>query len=450
MTKKNIFRIIKNAALTLLIAVMAFTALPLFGTGNVHAAAVKASATVRSDGVKLRKNPSSSSGTRMVLSAGTVVTIKEEVFTSTSLSASSRWYKIRTAGKDGYVRKNQLKNITYGTERGVTVDVVNYRKGPGTGFSSRGSLDWGKEITLLLPSRMKGSKQVYYKTKIKGRMAYISKTLIARTPPREPSPKLKLKGRPKLARALLSNPTKGGKARTVYTFSSKNCKKLFSVSGYAGVATPQGLAYTGKRYYVLFGTDYGQRIVTYSATGKRLRATRFAFSIGHPNGMTWDPKTKRCYIFKGHQKKIYTWDPKTNKFGKSKTPYNASGGAYDSDTGMIYASSKPCMYTLSGNGKFKLTSAFGRCDHKFTHSAQDCGAAGGFLFHGVSGSNYRSVNYLDVYRISDRKYLGSIKVKLGEIESVIVNKKGYVVLLINHNGKTEGVWKTPLNIKDLQ
>ena len=108
------------------------------------------------------------------------------------------------------------------------------------------------------------------------------------------------------------------------------------------------------------------------------------------------------------------------------------------------------MYTYGSDGKFRLQAAFGRCSHSFWHSAQDCGAGGGFLFHAVSGANYRSVNYLDVYRISDRKYLGSINVTLGEVESAIVDNKGYVELLINHGGTTDYVWRTPLNIKDLQ
>ena len=450
MKKNHILLIIKQSALIFLIAVTAFSALPLLGTFDVHAASISASGTISSDGTKLRKKPSSSSGTLSSLEAGMVVTIKEEVFTSKKDPSKTRWYKVKAGGKTGYVRTDNIRNIVYGSERGVTVDELNYRTGPGTGFKSRGVLDWGTEIKIMLPARVKNSKEVWYKTKIKGKTSYLIKKYVARTTAPEPSPKPMLKGKPKVAKALLSNPTKGGKARYVYTFNSKNCKRLFSVTGYSGVTTPQGMAFTGKRYYVLYGNDYGQRIVTYSAKGKRLKATRFSFSIGHPNGITWDPKTRKCYIFKGHHPKIYTWDPKTNKFGKSKTPYNASGGAYDANTKMIYASSKPCMFTYNVNGKFKLVSAFGRCDHKFWHSAQDCGAGGGFLFHGVSGRNYRTVNYLDVYRISDRKYLGSIKVTMGEIESAVVGKDGYVRLLINHKSTTDYIWKTPLNIKDLQ
>ena len=430
---------------------MAFVSVPLLGGGTVRAASVTASGTIRYSNVGLRKAPRLSSKTLVKLSKGTKVTIIEEVFTSnTSSAASSRWYKVKAGKKTGYVRADRVRGIKYGKERGVVVDELNYRKGPGILFSRIGTLAWGTEVKLLLPARRNGSSEAWYKVSAKGKTAYMIKELVARTTAPEPSPEIDLKGRPKLAVKLLSNPTRGGKARYVYTFSSNNCRRLFAVNGHSGITTPQGLAYSGKRYYVLYGNDAGQRIVTYSSKGKRLSATRFAFAIGHPNGMTWDPKTGRCYIFKGHQKKIYTWNPKTNKFSTSKTPYNASGGAYDPATRMIYASSKPCMYTYGSDGKFRLQAAFGRCSHSFWHSAQDCGAGGGFLFHAVSGANYRSVNYLDVYRISDRKYLGSIKVTLGEVESAIVDNKGYVELLINHGGTTDYVWRTPLNIKDLQ
>lgn len=443
--------IINRTAVILLISLMAFAAMSaLFGTG-VHAASAAASGKIKEDNTRLKREPKVSSKALDKLERGTEIIIKEEVFTSrTSIRSGFRWYKVRAGKRTGYVRADQVRCIEYGSKRGVTVCDLDCRKGPGTTFGMRGIISGGREIKILLPARAEGSSQTWYKTKIKGKTAYLRKTYTALTTAPEPSPEVSLKGRPKVARALLSNPIKGGKARYVYTFNSGNCTRRFAVTGYSGVTTPQGLAYTGRRYYVLFGNNAGQRIVTYSSKGKRIRATRFSFAIGHPNGMTWDPETGRCYIFKGHQKRIYTWDPETNTFGKSKTPYNASGGAYDASSGMIYASSKPCMYTYGADGKFSLGSAFGRCSHSFWHSAQDCGAGGGFLFHAVSGASYRTTNYLDVYRISDRKYLGSIKITMGEVESAVVNSKGYVELLINHSGTTDYVWKTPLNIKDLQ
>lgn len=443
--------IFKRAACIMLMAVMAFSSAAFLAGGGSYAASISASGTVKASGVTMHKEPRSASKQVVKLSGGTEVSIIEEVYSSrTSTKEAYRWYKVKSGKKTGYVKAARISSIEYGDERGVTVDDLVYREGPGTTFMAAGVLGYGREIKILLPARRKGSSRIWYRTSINGSVAYIRKTDVARTSPPEPSPEIDMKGRPRIARALLSNPTKGGKVRIVYTFTSKNCRKLFAVKGYGGVTTPQGLAYTGKRYYVLFGNNAGQRIVTYSSKGKRLKATRFAFAIGHPNGMTWDPYTGLCYIFKGHQKRIYTWDPKTGKFGKSKTPYNASGGAYDASTGMIYASSLPCMYTYGSDGEFRLDAAFGRCRRSFQHSAQDCGAGGGFLFHAVSGANYRTANYLDVYRISDRKYLGSIKVTLGEIESAVVNRNGYVELLINHSSTVDYIWRTPLNINDLK
>jgi len=81
---------------------------------------------------------------------------------------------------------------------------------------------------------------------------------------------------------------------------------------------------------------------------------------------------------------------------------------------------------------------------------QDCGAYNGFVFHGVTRGSNRFENYLDVYRARDGKYLGSIKVTMDEIESVVIGSDGYIQLLINTAQRTDYVWKTPLNVKDLK
>lgn len=253
-----------------------------------------------------------------------------------------------------------------------------------------------------------------------------------------------------LKAGLLSNPTDGGKARYVYTFDTTNCSKLFAVTGFSKAVVPQGMTFTGSEYYIVYGMKPAQAIVTYSSTGEKLKSGGFAFNIGHPNGITWDPRTGLCYIFKGNQKTIYTWNPKTNKYGKAKTPYSSSGCAYDSTTGYIYATSQTGVRQYSADGKFKHQKLFKRCSHGIKHYIQDCGAGGGFIFHGISGSNKQKTNFLDVYRASDSKYLGSIKIAIGEIESAVVGNDGYVQLLINTSGKTDYVWKTPLNVNDLK
>jgi hypothetical protein len=93
---------------------------------------------------------------------------------------------------------------------------------------------------------------------------------------------------------------------------------------------------------------------------------------------------------------------------------------------------------------------FSRCNHGIYHYPQDCGAAEGFIFHGISGSNKKKTNYLDIYRAADNAYLGSIKITIGEIESVVVGNDGYLQLLVNTSGEKDYVWKTPLNVRDLK
>ncbi len=254
----------------------------------------------------------------------------------------------------------------------------------------------------------------------------------------------------RLVTGLLSNPTNGGKARYVYTFDSGNCRKLFSITGFSNALVPQAMTFTGSQYYILYGMNPMQGIVTYSANGKKLKTGGFAFNIGHPNGITWDPQTGLCYIFKGGQTTIYTWNPKTNKYGRSKTPYSSSGLAYDKTTKVIYASSETGIRIYSADGKFKHLKKFNRCSHSGKTHVQDCGAQDGFIFHGISGANKHKTNYLDIYRASDYKYLGSIRIALGEIESAVIGNDGYLQLLINTPQRTDYVWKTPLNINDLK
>ena len=426
-----------------------FFAASVIGGGQADAASVTAKGTILPGGADLMKEPDSKSAVLARLGEGTEVALKHEIHAG-SKKHRVRWYKVRWKGKTGYVEAGSVGGIRYGHHLGITVDDLEYRKGPGESFRRLGRIKPGRLVCPLLPASAAGKSGTWYKLEIKGKTAYLPRAYVALTSPPGPSPEPDLSGRPEPARSLLSDPTVGGKARYVYTFDTQNCKRLFAVRGSGGVTTAQGLAYTGKRYYVLFGNRVGQHIVTYSSKGKRIGATRFRFAIGHPNGMTWDPRTGLCYIFKGHQKGIYTWDPAKDSFGRSETMFNASGGAYDPSAKMIYASSLPCMYTYSSDGRFRLDAVYGRCIHSFKHSAQDCGAGGGFIFHCISGTDHRNVNYLDVYRICDRKYLGSIKITMGEVESAIVDRKGYVELLINEKGSPDHIWKTPPNIKDLK
>lgn len=450
---------IKTRAVTLILtAAMMFTALPLLNAPAFTADAAKiisvtATGKISDNEVNLRKSASTSSDSQGFLNKGTKLTIYKEVFTDKkSNSADTRWYKVTAGKKEGYVRADLVEGIKYKGKAAVSTDALNYRKGPDTTFKVLGTINTGDRMTVLMQAKRKGSGDLWYKVKIGNKYAYVisdyvkagKSAFIIKT-------KKQLAGKSDLAKALLTNPTNGGEARVVYTFTTSNCKKLFSIKGYKNAKVPQGLAFTGKEYYVLYGMAAGQSIVTYSASGKRLRASKFSFCIGHPNGITWDPETRLCYIFKGNTKKVYTWNPKTKKFGKTRTPYSSSGVGYDNATENLFASSRTGIRRYSADGSFSHKKLFNRCSHGIFHYTQDCGAGEGFIFHGISGANKKTTNYVDIYRAADCAYLGSIKVKLGEIESAVVGNDGYLRLLINTMGNdTDYIWKTPLNVKELK
>lgn len=453
MKKKS--RILRKATMLMLAAAMIFTALPVLSAPSFTAEAksITASGKIIEDDVNLRKSASTDSAVVGVLKKGTKLKIKKEIFTSsTSSKASKRWYKVTAGKKKGYVRADLITVTKYSKTSAVATDALNYRKGPGTTFTKLGTMAMGEQMKLQLPAQRLDSSETWYRVKIGDETGYVisdyvklgTSLFIIKT-------EEELEGKSDLARALLTNPTGGGKARVVYTFNSKNCKKLFSIKGYKNAKVPQGMTINGGKYYILYGMAAGQAVVTYSSKGERLSASKFSFCIGHPNGITWDPATKMCYVFKGNTKRIYTWNPATKKFGKSKTPYSSSGVGYDNATGRIYASSRSGIRIYSADGNFNHKKLFSRCDHGIFHYTQDCGAGGGFIFHGISGANKRTTNFLDVYRAEDYAYLGSIKITLGEIESAAVGKDGYLRLLINTMGNdTDYIWKTPLNVNELK
>lgn len=440
----------------LLITVMILAMFPALGGSiapAVSAASITATGQINDSDVNLRSAASTKSSVVASLGKNTQVSIQKEIFTSrTSTSATKRWYYVTAGNKSGYVRSDLVGNISYSNTAATTLDALNYRKGPATTFGKLGTALAGNPVTLLLPASRDGSSETWYKAVIGGETAYISGQYVSiGAAPSVQVPTVDLSGKSDLARALLTSPTIGGKARVVYTFNTGNCSKLFSIKGYKNAKVPQGMAFTGSEYYILYGMAAGQSVVTYSANGKRLRASKFSFSIGHPNGITWDPQTRLCYVFKGNTKKIYTYNPATNGFGKSKVAYSSSGIAYDNATNLLYATSKTGIRAYSADGGFRHQKLFARCSHGIFHYTQDCGAGEGFIFHGISGANKKTTNYLDIYRASDNAYLGSIRVNLGEIESAVVGNDGYLQLLVNTMGSnTDYVWRTPLNVRELQ
>ena len=444
---------IRRITALILAVLMTIALLPAAGGSSFTASAdsITASGKIVDNDVNLRSAPNTSSGIVTTLQKNATVTIQKEIFTtSNNTSSTKRWYYVTAGDKTGYVRSDLVGSLSFGNTGAVTTDVLNYRSGPSITFGKLGTAANGASMAVLLPASRDGSSETWYRVSIYGITAYVSGDYIRIGGEAPKAPVIDLTGKSALAASLLTNPTNGGPARVVYTFDTGNCKKLFAIKGYKKAKVPQGMTFTGSEYYILYGMSAGQSIVTYSANGKRLGASKFAFSIGHPNGITWDPVTRMCYIFKGNTKKFFMWNPATGKYGKSKVPYSSSGIAYDNATNMLYATSKTGIRAYSADGSFTHQRLFTRCNHGIYHYIQDCGAAEGFIFHGISGSNKKKTNFLDIYRAADGAYLGSIRITIGEVESAVVGNDGYLQLLINTNGTTDYVWKTPLNINELK
>lgn len=443
-------RIIAVFVMALVIAAM----IPVLGPNvwpEASAASVTAKGKVSDSDVNLRKSATTSSKSIASLKKNAKLTIKREVFTKDgSTSSVNRWYYVSVNNKNGYIRADLVKDISWANARATTTDALNYRTGPSTGFTRLGTTSFGTSIELLVPAKLKGSDVKWYKARVNGSTAYVCADYVKLGDLFKRPTAKQLKGKSALAKSLLTDPSWGGKARVVYKFTENNCTPLFPIKGYGNAIVPQGFTFTGKKYHIVYGMAAGQGIVTYSADGKRLKAGKFSFNIGHPNGITYDPVTKMCYVFKGNQKRIYTWNPATGKYGKSRTPYSSSGIAYDNATKTLYATSHTGIRAYSADGSFTHKKLFYRCSHGIFHYIQDCGAGEGFIFHGISGANKRKTNYIDIYRAEDSAYLGSVKITIGEIESAAVGNDGHLQLLINSPGKTDYIWRTPLNVRELK
>lgn len=424
-----------------------------------------------SDGVTVRKNATTSSDKIAGLGDNTKVTIKRKVFTSKTGTADKKcWYYVTANGKTGYIRADLLDNIKYASATGKTTSAVNYRVGPGTKMSRKGTFSKNKTVTVQMAAKQKGVNEIWYRILINGKPYYISGKYLKITStgkvPQEVTAEASSSDASQndssttgsddisdVARALKANATNGGSCRIVYTFDTSNSSKKWKngIVGYGTAKVPQGMAFNGNDYCFMFAmNNTSQALVRYNAKGTRISNIPFNKNRGHLNGLTWNAKTGKFYIFKGNQTTIYTYDPTANAFGTATTPYSSSGIGYDPVQDLMYASSKTGIREYSSDGKFSHKKLFNRCTYSGTTYIQDCCAYDGFVFHCISGSSKSSLNYIDVYRTSDGKYMGTIQTKMGEIESCAVNASGYLEFLSNTPGTPDYVWVTPLKVSELK
>ena len=247
----------------------------------------------------------------------------------------------------------------------------------------------------------------------------------------------------------LERNSNGGSFGVVYNIGPSDVKTVMTVSGEGGAATPQSMGFTGKKYIIVFGDEGSQRIISYNLDGSGRKVSVPSHNLGHPNGFTYCNKTKLCYCVRGFTTSIDTYNPKNGAYGKTSMPYQAAGICYDRVTGKMLTTSRTGIRVYKGDGSFvqeKLIYDISRPMHVYT---QDSCAHAGFVFRCMSGANKHAENYIDMFRVSDSKYLGSIRVSgLGELESAIVDNEGYLELLVNSS--VDRIYKTKIKVRDLK
>ncbi len=446
------------------------------------------SATAKSSNAVYRKGPSDEMKKVGTLSKGKRVNVRLQAVLKGS---NEKWYRIKTGSKTGYIRSDliKIKKTSSGDSGSASSPNTEKAKEPtkwdikAKGVTKPGKLTTGQEFELkgtlsydgtidrvVVGIKNSDNEWVARKSTNVGADSYdiqnadssikfsnlrsgiyryrvnvvIGNYVIARV-----DRKFEVV-RCKQAAKLLKKETLGGEVRIVGTFDSSNCSTIFSVKGDAAARVPQGMTYANGKYYLVYGLEQDQAIVTYSAKGEKLGVVHFPDNILHPNGIAWNPKTKKCYVFIAYTNNCYSWDPATDEFVNVNMPFYASGVAYDTSTKYMYATSKKSIRICSRDGKFTKIHAIQRCERTGIKYAQDCGAARGFIFHCVSGEGKHGTNYIDVYRASTRRYMGTIKTELDELEGVIIDDNGFIQLLSNTTTTTDYIWKTPLNIYDLK
>ena len=236
---------------------------------------------------------------------------------------------------------------------------------------------------------------------------------------------------------------KGATPHIFYKLNEKNCECVKKVKGINDVSSPQSFAYIDGKYIISYVNKRTQRIVTFGDQKTKFIPKK---DLGHANGLTI--AKGRCYSVRGAgSTKCISFDPSNKEYNTFDLAYGASGIAYDESTDMFYTSARNNLTAYDSD--FNVVNSFGRVRRKSTYYAQDCGAYGGIILQGISGSDYHGINYIDFYDMKGGKYLGSAECNLDEIESILVDEDGYIELLCNTKSRNDYIWKTPINMKKL-
>ena len=126
-------------------------------------------------GIYIRKKASNKSGKVKKLKNNAKVTIIKEVFLKkSSAKAKYKWYYVKYGKKKGYLPSTKLKDVKYSTVKGVTISDLNYRVGPNTKMTRKGTFRNKSVINVVLKANVKGVSTMWYKVQIGSKYYYVS------------------------------------------------------------------------------------------------------------------------------------------------------------------------------------------------------------------------------------------------------------------------------------
>lgn len=195
-----------------------------------------------------------------------------------------------------------------------------------------------------------------------------------------------------------------------YTLTDSN--KLFSVSNSEGCGSAQGFAVANKNIITVQknGDDSKTVVSLYSPSGTLIN--RRVSKFGHGNSATYNSKTGIFYVtnldetFWSINYANFSNGGKMNP-NKITIDKKISGIAYDTDRNLFYAKKGKLIYIYDTN--FRYMKEFSTIDG---YTNQDLAYYHGMIIDIRYGKTAAGnvVNYLDLYRVSDYKYIGSYKI----------------------------------------
>lgn len=222
--------------------------------------------------------------------------------------------------------------------------------------------------------------------------------------------------------------------------TKKDVTKVATITGTGDATCPQSMAYMGDdTYTVAYNSTNGDRVQYLKKFEGSTCVKSKKVSLGHANGLCYNPDTGYLYSVRGKSKKVRIFKGTNLKHVEDDTlPYGTSGIAFDQATNSYYLSSGDNVRTTDSN--FKAKTSFKKVGTwKY---AQDIGGANGTVYVACS-VNKNGNNRISMYNAETGDYYGSYKVGWGEIEDCEVDEDGHLLILINIRGSnTDYIYRT--------